>query len=201
MDQPTTAAPKKPRKNAPATGMQAAPPEEELDALGRWVKRAKANPLLAIMLMLWKARLQQPDMYVQITERDIAGFEDSVNYLHVKPTAVIHREPGIPAQPGIPQSGNRRATPAREAIPPKPYAVVMLVELGKDGLPTMNMIKPIENNEADYDRSLEVAAQRRARDRGPDLAVRLINASRTGDFSSSDLQDAAECLQILCRAT
>ena len=168
------------------------------DALDRFVEQANANPLKAIALMLWRARMANPDMYVKVEERDLKAFEDCVTYLKVKPTVIIHREPAQPAQPAVPAAGNRRAVPGREAIPPKPYAVIALVE-ERDGKPTMNMIKPVENNQEDYDRSLDSAALRRARDQAPDLASRLMSASRTGDYSSSDLQAAAEALSLLAR--
>lgn len=194
---PTQAAPKKP-KPAPKK-----PPlvleRTELDALDLFVQEARRNPLRAIMLMLWRARMHNPDMYVRVDEKDLKGFADCVAYLKVRPTVIIHREPGIPAQPGEPATGNRRAIPAREAVAPKPYAVIALVE-ERDGKATMNMVKPVENNQDDYDRSLAIAAQKRARDQAPDLASRLMNAARSGDFSSSDLQDAANALVLLSQA-
>lgn len=176
-------------KNAPA-------PKDPLDA---FIEAANADPRRAIAVMLWRARMSNPDMYVRVEEKDLKGLQDCVDYLKVKPAILIHREPGQPAQPAIPATKDRRAVPARMATPAKPYAVIALVEQDKQGNPSMNMIKPVENNQEDYDRSLETAALRRARDIAPDLAVRLLNASRTGDFSSSDLQEAADALTRLAR--
>jgi hypothetical protein len=170
------------------------------DALDAFVAAANKDPMRAIQVMLWNARLQEPDMYVKVTEADLKGLADCVAYLKVKPAVRIHREAGLPAQPAIPAAGNRRAVPARPATDAKPFAVIALVEMGKDGQPSGNTIKPVENNEEDYDRSLEIAAVRRARDMAPDLATRLLNASRTGDFSSSDLQEAGDALVRLARA-
>jgi hypothetical protein len=65
-----------------ATRKQALDPLDEL---------AQGDPLRVIALMLWKNRHREPDMYVQITERDIEGFEACVNYLKVKPTVLIKR--------------------------------------------------------------------------------------------------------------
>ena len=172
--------------------------EEPKDVLDRFVEEAQANPRRAIALMLWQARLQAPDMYVRVDEKAIKGFDDSVNYLKVKPAILIHHEPGLPAQPAIPATHNRRAVPAREATPAKPYAVIALVE-EKDGKPSMDMIKPVENNQEDYDASIDAAAVRRARDNAPDLAMRLQRAATSGDFSSADLQDAANALVLLAK--
>lgn len=168
--------------------------ETDRDELDRFVAQAKQDPRLAIMLMLWVARTREPDCYVKLTEHDVKGFQDCVNYLKVKPDVLIHREGGQPAHGPIPARGNRRGIPAREATPAKPYAVVALVEKG-----TMNAIRPVENNQEDFDRSQELAQIKRARDLAPDLAARLLHASRSGDFSSSDLQDAANALSLLCR--
>ena len=185
----TTATKKPPAKRASAT-------KDELDL---WVERANADPRRAMMMMLWRNRMQNPDMYVKVEPRDLQAFQDSCVYQKLKPAIVIHREAGLPAQPAIPARGNQRAIPARDAVAPKPYAVIALVE-EKNGVPTMNMVKPIENNQEDYDRSLEIAEQRKARDQAPDLAARLLNAANTGDFSSSDLRDAANALAVLSRA-
>jgi len=172
------------------------PPKDPLDA---FVEAANADPKRAIAIMLWRARMTNPDMYVRVEEKDLQGLADCVNYLKVKPAILIHREQGQPAQPGLPATKDRRAVPPRMATAPKPYAVIALVEQDKNGNPTMNMIKPVENNQEDYDRSLEVAAIQRARDMAPDLAQRLVHASRTGDFSSSDLQEAASALELLAK--
>lgn len=174
--------------------------KQQKDMLDLFVALAKDNPEVAIQVMLWKARLTQPDLYVQVTEADLKGLSDCANYLKVKPRVLIHRDAGLPAQPAQPAAGNRRAIPARPATEPKPYAVIVLVEEAKDGTPSMNAIRPVENNEVDYDRAQEEAAKRRARDVAPDLATRLMRASQTGDYSSSDLQEAANALVVLSRA-
>jgi hypothetical protein len=168
------------------------------DALDRFVEQAKHDPLQAIAMMLWRARMQNPDMYVRVEERDLKAYAECMAYQKLKATVIIHREPGSPAQAAIPASHGRRAVPGREATPPKPYVVIALVE-EKDGKPTMNAVKPVENNQDDYDRSLEAAARRRARDQAQDLAAQLLNASRTGDFSSSAMQDAANALVLLSK--
>ena len=171
----------------------------ELDPLDAFVKRANDNPLEAIAIMLWRARMANPDMYVQVNEADIKGLQDCVDYLKVKYTVIIHREPGQPAQPPQPATKDRRAIMGRPATAAKPYAVIALVEKDRQGNPTMNMVKPVENNAEDYDRSLEAAAVRRARDQAPDLAARLLNYARSGDFSSSDLQEASNSLILLAK--
>ncbi len=171
-----------------------APKLDPLDAL------ATGDPLRVIALMLWKNRHREPDMYVQIEERDLEGFNACVDYLKVKPAVLIKRPPEIPGQPAIPAQGNRRAVPARPSIPARPYVMVSLVELGKDGRPTENAIRPVENNEDDYDQQRDTAAVRRAKDNAPHLANMLLKAAASGDYSVSDMQDAANALQLLARA-
>lgn len=160
-----------------------------LDAL------AQGDPKMVMALMLWKERHRQPDMYVQIDEKDLQGFEDCVTYLKVKPDVLIRRPQGVPAQPGLPATHHRRAVPAREAIPPKPYLIVSLVERG-----TENVIRPVENNEADFDTAKDAAALRKARDQAPELANRILAQARSGEYSLSDIQDAADALLTLARA-
>lgn len=148
-----------------------------------------------MMLMLWKRRHQEPDLYVKIDERDIAGFEDSVRYQKMKPAISVRRPRGLPAQDAIPAMGKRRAVPARAAIPDKPFVIVSLVEAG-----TQNTIRPVENNEQDFDTARESAELRKARDQAPDLAARLVRQANSGEYSLSDMQDAANALMILARS-
>jgi hypothetical protein len=161
-----------------------------LDAL------AQGDPKKVIALMLWKARHREPDMYVQLDENDLQGFEDCVTYLKVKPDVLIKRPQGVPAQPGIPATHHRRAVPAREAIPPKPYVIVSLVEHG-----TENVIRPVENNQADFDIAKDAAAVRKARDQAHELASRILAQAKSGEYSLSDIQDAVDALLTLARAT
>jgi hypothetical protein len=96
-----------------ATRKQALDP---LDAL------AQGDPLRVIALMLWKNRHREPDMYVQITERDIEGFEACVNYLKVKPTVLIKRPRIVRASsasavPNSPVSSCRTRPRARSPVP------------------------------------------------------------------------------------
>lgn len=161
---------------------------DPLDALAR-------DSFRVIQLMLWKARHQNPDMYVQITREDLQGFEDCVRYLKVEPDVMITHPAGLPAQAAIPATANRRPVPAREATPPKPYVMVALVEKG-----TQNAIRPVENNEADFDTAREAQATRRAADRAPELAGLIIRQAQSGEFSLSDIQDAADALMTLARA-
>ena len=162
---------------------------DPLDAL------VAAGPERALQLLLWKARHREPDMYVQITPEDIQGLEDCARFLKVKFEARIHRPEGLAAQEAVPASHGRRGVPGRDATPPRNYVVVTLVEKG-----TGNAIRPVENNETDYDTARDQAAVRKARDQAPDLARRLIEQGNTGDVSLSDHQDAADALLILARA-
>lgn len=180
--------------------MASAPKKIQKDALELWVEAARANPERAVAMMLWANRIRVPDMFVRVDAQLIKGYEDCMQYLKVKPRVVIHREQAIPASPAQPAAGNRRAIPARPEIPAKEYAVITLVEEGKDGKPTMNGIVPVENNQADYDAAQEAARIRAARDKAQGLADALLAAAQTGNYSSTDLRDASEALVLLARA-
>lgn len=164
---------------------------QKLDALDAL---AQGDAQRVMALMLWVARKRNPDLYVQITEHDIKGFDDCIAYLKVKPQVRVTRPQGLPAQPGIPAAANRRAVPAREATPPKPYVMVVLTDEKGDA------IRPVENNEGDFDEAKAAAEVRKARDQAADLAQRLVQQGRSGEFSLSDMQDAANALLVLSRA-
>lgn len=155
---------------------------------------AEGDPLRVIALMLWVNRLRQPDMYAQINEHDLKGFEDCARYLKVKPQVRIFRPEGLEATPAIPAQGNRRAVPARSATPPKPYVMVTLVDEKGDA------IVPVENNQDDFDAQAEAREVRRAKETAQDLAQRLVAQAQSGEYSLSVMQDAANALITLSRA-
>lgn len=166
-----------------------APKKDPLDAL------ANGDPKDVIALMLWKARHREPDMYVQITAKDIEAFQESCTYQKLKPSVLIVHPQGREATPAIPATKNRRATPATPAGPAKPFVMVTLVEEG-----TENVIRPIENNEGDFDRAQDVATVRRMRDNANQMADLIERGFRSGEQSESDIKDAAEALRTLARA-
>lgn len=154
-----------------------------------------ADPHKVIALMLWKGRKHEPDLYFKIDEADLKGFEDCVQYLKVTPEVSIERPQGRPAQSATVVRG--KTYPAREADPPKPYVIVQL--LAKDAKGMTGPLRPVENNEADYEEQRKIAAVRRFRERAPELAARLVRQATTGEFSNSDIQDAAEALMALAQ--
>jgi hypothetical protein len=164
-------------------------PTHPLDAL------AAGDPKKVIALMLWKARHQQPSLYAQINEDDLETFGACVRYLKTEPEISITRPQGVPAQAAIPAQGNRRAVPARAAIPPRPYVIVALVDKK-----TGDAVRPVENNQDDFDRAAETQQVLKARQDAPLLAQRILHQAATGEYSLSDLQDAAQALNTLARA-
>jgi hypothetical protein len=155
-------------------------PTHPLDAL------AAGDPKKVIALMLWKARHQQPSLYAQINEDDLETFGACVRYLKTEPEISITRPQGVPAQAAIPAQGNRRAVPARAAIP-----------VDKK---TGDAVRPVENNQDDFDRAAETQQVLKARQDAPLLAQRILHQAATGEYSLSDLQDAAQALNTLARA-
>ena len=155
---------------------------------------AEGDPLKIIALMLWVNRFRQPDMYMQIYDKDIQGLEDCVNYLKVKPVVSIHRPQGTPEQPAQAGSSTRRPVPALPAQPAKPFVIINLVDERGD------MIKPVENNSADFDAAGEAAKVRRAKEQAGDIAQRIVQQAHSGEISQSDTQDAADALVVMARA-
>ena len=159
-----------------------------LDAL------ARSDPKRIIALMLWKDRHRNPEMALQITQPDLKGFTDCMNYLEVEPDVVIFRPQGRPAQAAIPAMGKRRAVPAYPSEPPRPFVTVNLVQRG-----TMNSIKPIENNEDDAKKRDQGEELRRWRDKAPQIARQLLQDVGAGQFSTATIQEAAQALVALAR--
>lgn len=152
------------------------------------------DPKDVLALILWKNRHNNPELSVQITAKDIEGFQACCEYLEVEPEVRIIRPAGRPAQEAMVKNGQVIA-PARPADPPKPFVVAQIVAKGTD-----NAIRPVENNLEDYDRQQQMAAVRKARDQASMHAANILTAVKTGEWSLSDMQEAANALTIMAAA-
>jgi len=164
------------------------PPVDVLDAF------AAADPNRVLQLLLWKARHQNPEMTVLIREEDLSAFDQCMAYQKVTPAAMVYRPEGRPATPGIPAVGTRRAVPASPAEPSRPFVIVSLVAQG-----TKHVVKPIENNEQDFQAGELARTIQVAKRNIPTLAAELRRTAASGDFSTATLEDAARTLELLGR--
>jgi len=126
---------------------------------------------------------------VQVTPEDISGFRACVDYLSVVPSIKVHRPGGVPARPQ--QERNGKVIPGREEIPPKPYALVQMLD--QDG----NGFVPIENNQGDRDRQIQAESVRRIKERCNVVAGALATDLSTNTFSTSTIQEAIQALRTL----
>lgn len=154
---------------------------------------ADGDPFKAVAILLWKDRHRNPEMAVQVTPADLKGFAECVEYLKVTPEVRIHRPQGRPAQAGIPERAGRPAIAARPAEPPRPFVMIQLVD--KDG----SAIKPVENNEDDYQKGLLAERRRKARDQADMLATTLKGELASGDFNKSTIDGVCEALLVLAK--
>lgn len=165
------------------------PGPDVLDAL------VAAGPDRVAQLLLWKQRIQNPELAVTITPEDITGFAQCTQYLDIKPALLIWRRPGVEAKPGIPATANRRAVPPTPGMPPAPFVTVRLVVQG-----THDGFKPIENNESDYDASQAANKVRQLRQDIPQLAGAVRAMIASGDYSTSVLNDFVDGAVALAKA-
>jgi hypothetical protein len=172
----------------------AKPKAKTPDPLDAFVANTKTYPDWIPAMLLWKARHQNPEMAVLVTPEDLRAYSESMDYQKIKPEILVYRPEGRPATAAIPAAGNRRAVPARPAEPPRPFVIIGLVERG-----TRNAVKPIENNEQDYERGELVRQIQVARRNIPDLAASLRRTAATGDFTTATLEDAARTLELFGR--
>lgn len=151
-------------------------------------------------MLLWKQRMTNQELTVQVTEHDIRGWQACVEYLGISTQLKIHRPQGRPATPEVPavpgtrQRPGRSAIPARPADPPRPFVLVQLLD--QDG----NAFRPIEDNEEDRRRQEEAERLRRARDHGRELAQQLQRDMAAGVYSNATIGDAAAALMALANA-
>lgn len=147
-----------------------------------------ANPLdrvitdrdRAMQLMLWKIRHQYPDLALVITEQDIAKLDACCDYLKVQPAALAHR----PDQRG----------PKDKEPRPAPFVVITLVAKG-----TTNVIRAVENDEADFERQKLAEQARRIATAAPATVARLLDDLRRGSYSEGEIADALRDMETLAK--
>lgn len=162
-------------------------PKDALDLL------AESDPKKIIQLLMWRDRFRNPEMSAHLTLDDLEGFEQCVAYLGVTPQVSIFRPQGRPAQEAVPATPGKRGIAARAAEPARAYVFVGVVD--KDG----NSIKPIESDEESAQKRDAANALRSFREKAPRLAALLRGACQSGTFSTSEIQEAAQALEVLAR--
>ncbi len=143
-----------------------------------------------VALMLWKQRHRNQNMAVVIREDDIRGLEDCCAYLKLNPEVVVVRPEGRAATPAVPPRGNRPGIPAQPAESPRSHVVVALVNKG-----TMDAIRPLENNDGDASKLVQSRHRQHMQGKARFLAQAAMRMSSSGDVSTSELRDIAECLE------
>ena len=141
---------------------------------------AQADPEQHMALMLWMNRINNPELTVKVTEEDLTAYMACMSYLKTTPQLKIVQRPK--------------------------YVAITLVEKGTeikdpDGTVTSegNAIRPVENNEADFNRSQAAEEIRRIKERAPDLANRLTIDAQAGTFSSDMVIEAARTIMTLAQ--
>ena len=162
--------------------------------MGQFLERAQANPAVALQLLLWKQRHQNPDMSVTITEADVQAFQACVDYLEVEPVIKMFQPGGLPERPGFTKKDGTQM-PARPAVPPREECVVQLTD--KNG----NAITPIEQSTEEQAKSRQARAVQDARAKAPGLVADLNQMLARGETSTALFQEATSALLTLARGT
>lgn len=131
--------------------------------------------------MLWKNRHRNPGLSVTVTQKDIDGLKQCLDYQKLEAEVNILRRPDS--------------------------VVIALVErdtqlTDKDGTVTSlgNAISPIENNEADFEKAAKEKRLQGIREMAPQLAARLLSEDLAGICSRDTVTQCAEALQVLSKA-
>jgi hypothetical protein len=192
MTEDTAAKPKRIRKPKADALLHRKPalPEDPLDAV---IAKAEAGDLTdVIALLLWKQRHENPNFTLELHPRDINGLKACVEYLEVTPTVRVFRPGGVEATPERvhPRDPNK-IIPGRPAIPPKPYIIVQMTDEKGDAF------VPIENNEQDFAKQQDAQKLQRMKDQAVTIARALQGDLTSGQFSTSTIADAINCLSAL----
>ena len=130
-------------------------------------------------------------------ERDIMDTDRAIKqilwaYRHTEPNLCVHVTPkDVEA---LDQCLNYLEAEAKVRMVKTPggWTIVMT---DKDG----NAIVPVENNEADLDKSIAANRRRAVQESVGALASRVKNAALTGEFSSSEVAELADAALLLAK--
>jgi hypothetical protein len=175
-----------------------------------------ADPNRLLGLLLWQRRIDRPELSTAITKKDIDGMAQGVEY-------VAGEADGVEVRAF--RRGDRVLV---QLVDAKSKAVVRRQVMGKDkegrdimvakdldvevrdGRPVMqpgdeivsigDAIRPIENNQEDFDASERAERLRVARASAPDLAAMVKQSALMGTFSKELVVEACDKLVLLASA-
>ena len=181
----------------------AAVPQHPMDAL-------VADPMKMMALVMWKNRIQNPDMGVAITPKDLEGFAQAVDYLKVQAQVRMFRR-GENAYVQMVDAASkvvvRRKVGAKDKeghdiIADRDFDLEVVngqyaLEPGDVIVSIGNGIRPIENNEADYDAAARAERVRQAKVTAPSLAMQVKNGAIAGTISKEMVCEVCDVLMTL----
>jgi len=169
-----------------------------------------ADPMKAMALLLWKNRIQNPEMGVAITPKDLTGFDQAVQYLEVHAQVRMFRR-GENAYVQMVDAASkvvvRRQVGARdkdgnEIVAAKDFDLEVVngkyaIEPGDIVVSIGNAIKPIENNEADYDAAARAERIRQAKVIAPSLIAQVRNGAIAGTISKEMVVELCDAFSAI----
>ena len=165
------------------------------------------DPRALLLQMLWQRRLEHPEMSIVITPKDREGLEQCAAFLKVglevrsfvrgqnvlvqavdaKSKIVVRRRVAVRNKEGHDVIADKDfdLAPGED---PQPGDV--LVSIG-------DAIRPIENNEADFDTAAKLERIRMARASAPSLVLQVKSAAAVGTFSKEMVEEVCNSLMLL----
>ena len=169
-----------------------------------------ADPVKAMALLLWKNRIQNPEMGVAITPKDLNGFAQAVQYLEVQAQVRMFRR-GENAYVQMVDAASkvvvRRKVGAKDKdgndiIADRDFDLEVAggkyaIEPGDIVVSIGNAIKPIENNEADYDAAARAERIRQAKVTLPSLTTQVRNGAVAGTISKEMVVELCDMMTTI----
>ena len=138
----------------------------------------QAAPKALLGLLLWRDRFRNPSLSVTLTERDVVSLKACCDYQGVQPQVEIWKR-----QNGL--------------IVAMVNAGTKLLDKAGNITSIGDAITPIEDNQADKDKSDTARRIQAIRDGAPALATRLLSEDSQGIATRSTITEAAEALRTL----
>jgi hypothetical protein len=130
---------------------------------------------LALAIMLWQRRIENPELTVEITPADVESLKACAEYLGVTPMVRIYRPVQVAAQTL------------------RPGFYVQLVDEGG------STFKAIESDEKEFDRSQAAAKWRQAKDSLPDLCRTVLAGLARGETSDFVIKALCEAAMLVAQ--
>lgn len=182
-----------------------APPKDPLQALAE-------DPVQLLAHLLWQRRIEAPELSIVITPKDREGLGQCLEYLEkkadvrafVRGDRVLVQMVDAGSKPVVRRIVDKlvsgQVVKAPDDVPVEWKDGAVVTEPGDTIVGVGDCIRPIENNEQDYDAAARAERIRNIKSGAARLAAEVKSSAAAGTFSTAMVSEVCDALMTLANA-